>query len=455
MSTLPSFLRTFWFSSTSLKFYRQVLHVSVSKSWWFFIRAFALFALLFSIAACIPLAMFDLDPWLYKAYSVVQESYPDDLVITLENGTYSINQELPYSVPMPQFVIDDLKKSMRSEDYTNLIVFTTDQAVGTNVYNLDALDAPIVATETRIYALSDDRKQFYVVKDMLADIKEGSSFLINEQFVRSFPITKLTESPYLSRTFYVPIIGIVVLVIAFIVFLLINTIAALVYALVALALFKLILHKRALSYSQILQCTLHLLVPIFVVRVLTMFMHIPFGFMFWLGVYLVVMAFIHKSLDRTNTVDSKVAAAHSHVKAKTIVKSLPTKDTRASSSKKASSTVVVKTAAAKKVAKVKKKSISKPTTSSAKQTKPVALVAAPAVKKASESAAKTTNVAKKAVVKKSTKPATTSKTSAQKKKATVVKASSTPKKVVKVVKAPKKSAKKVVKPTTKKAKLKK
>lgn len=257
--------------------------------------------------------MFDPDPAINEAFNTLYTVYPDELEIRLEEGSYSINQPLPYAVPMPVVWQDTHYGKKRIDHmYDSLAVFTTDEAIGTDAGNLMALNAPVVLTESRLYVLTDRRKEFYVIEELLDDVDEP--VLISERLIRSFPPTMLTESVWLSRSFYVPVIALTFFVVSSLVLLAWNAFKAIAFALLAYVLFKLILHKRGLEYEDMLQVSLHVLVPIFVVRSILLFAFVPFGGIFWFGVYLVVLGFVHRMLLNEPSLASATVAKSSNVK---------------------------------------------------------------------------------------------------------------------------------------------
>ena len=100
MQKTKSFFYVYIKSLTSLKYYKELINVSHRFSFKYFLAL----ALIASIVNSISISTSIIPQIQELAYEIEKQAlniFPDDLVLTLENGELSINQETPYFIDFP------------------------------------------------------------------------------------------------------------------------------------------------------------------------------------------------------------------------------------------------------------------------------------------------------------------------------------------------------------------
>lgn len=394
-------------------------------------------ALAVAAVVAVPMALFDANGLMDKAYEQLLTVYPDELEVTVEQGRYSINQDLPYAIPLPT--------AWQSNDgMVNGIIFTSDILIG-SIADVMALDSYLVLTETTAYSVQPNGEvSARDIVAMLEEYDEDEPLVFSEELINQIPMQKIKGLWWLSKWFYVPMAAFGGFVASFFVLTFWLLIKVLLYGFIAFISYELLLNNK-LSYGRILQLTIHVLIGIALLRWLLTPFPLGLGGFVWFLVYMLGMFIIGRHLEKVGALrpeETPKKLQNTSVKA-------------VQASKRSATTVapVAKKTASKKSTVTKKSSITKKTV--AKKATPKKVVAkvptakTEPVKKAS--AAKKVATKKTTVKKAPTKKVATKKTASKKvdsKKATPKK-TATKKTVAKkaVKKAP---AKKVAKKKTSK-----
>jgi hypothetical protein len=207
---------------------------------------------------------------LQKAAPFVLDSYPADLVLTLEDGELSTNMEEPYVVPG----LDNLAMDMREGEEPPKHLIVIDTNVEPSAQHLEEYDTLILATKE--YVLYQDGDGRVTTQSL----KEASDVVLDKSVVQAFVAE---YEPYLYLLIPLAFVGLFVFAFLYIMFHLVYLfIAALLIMLVAKV------RNKQMLYSKAYQAGIHLLtLPL----VFTWFSPVQFPFMFTL--MLLVLAFIN------------------------------------------------------------------------------------------------------------------------------------------------------------------
>lgn len=246
-------------------YYSELLQKPSSYS----IGYYFLFSLLLTIALTM-IFTFSTVPAIHSvlknAAPMISEAYPDELEITVKNGTVSTNVQEPYVIKTP----DSLKKEEKLKD--NMIIIDTVSNVGIDEFK--RLDTYALITKTNIIVEEENGK---ITIQSLDGI---DNFTLNENAIASF-ITK--ASPYLKLVypamFVIFLIGFFFMSIAHLAYLLLG--ALLIWA---VASYK----QMGIGYGTSYRLGMHLMtLPLILTWV--PFLNLPFVF----TILLVVMAAIN------------------------------------------------------------------------------------------------------------------------------------------------------------------
>lgn len=252
MTMVRTFFTTLVRSSTSSRYYHDVVRAPFSFSFKYFI---ALEALIAFVLACV-MSMF---AWKFNLKQVIQNAgtvYPADLKLDLHGGKLAINKPLPYTVHMPTSFMDSGKQQ------TPLIVFESDKKIhGINDVTLE--QAPIVVTESIMYVKKVEGSE---VRAFPLSSFEGS-FSLTKKDIDGM-VNRMFMHPFFAQKLYIPLIGSFVFGAGF-VFLTVSTmIKILLFSLIIFVIVKIFMKKNALSYAKIYQVSLHAMTPFLLISVL-------------------------------------------------------------------------------------------------------------------------------------------------------------------------------------------
>lgn len=118
MKKLKTFFYVFKGSISSPKYYNEVINTKLGFSIRYIIFLMAIVSLLFTAIVSVKLVP-DGARFIYSLSNQAKELYPSDLTINFKDGSWSINKEEPYVIPMPK--ADSTDKQVSTLE--NLVVF--------------------------------------------------------------------------------------------------------------------------------------------------------------------------------------------------------------------------------------------------------------------------------------------------------------------------------------------
>jgi len=248
MNKIKTFFRTLALSAVSPRYYADVLIAKFSFSLKYFLGFQLLSALVVTALIIIPVSQFDLNGSLTTARSW----YPQDLVVTFDQGHLSINKPLPYVIAFPN--VSASSRSARADQVKNFIVFDSDKQIN-GVTDVMADKALIVLTETTAYV---DENQGNLRTYSLSQVK--GHFVLGPQQVDNF-FTQIKTHPFIAQKLYVPALAAVLLGIMLPFMMLFSLIGAAVYGFFVWIMSRLLsgplLAGQLLSYKKAVQVTFH------------------------------------------------------------------------------------------------------------------------------------------------------------------------------------------------------
>lgn len=393
------------------------------------------------------MAFFDASGLMDKAYNQLLTVYPDELEIAVGQGRYTINQDLPYAIPLPAAWQD-------ADGPVNGIIFTSDTLVR-SIADVVAQDSYLVLTETTAYSVQPNGEvSARDILVMLEEYDDAEEFIFSEELIQQIPMQKIKGLWWLNKWFYIPFAAFFGSMVAFFVLTFWMLIKVTIYGFIAFIAYELLFSNR-LSYGRIVQLTIHVLASIALLRWLLTPINLGMGGFVWFLVYILAMLVIGRHLEKVGALaqeetpkklqNTSVKAVQTTTRSATTVAVPATKKTAKRTSPAKNS--AVKTKVKKAITKPAKKSTKKPPTKKVITTKKPTTkkVVTKTVKKPTTKSTTKTVVTKKVPSKKTTTKAVVTKKPAAKKV--------TSKKVAPKKAAPKKTS--VKKPVAKKAATKK
>ncbi|GEM_PF-534695 len=256
MQKIKTFLRSFVLSCTSPKYYAEIIRTRFSFSLKYLLVFQFLTTVIISAVVLVPLAAFNVPELLNSVKNV----YPSDLDIAVQDGRLSINQPLPYRIPLPAVMQDELTTGeIREEmgtlgDVQYLAVFESDENIqgAADVY---AQDAFVVFTETSIYVQEDAQEGLRVYP-----VPEGENFELNRGVVDQ-ALNTVAGSEIIQKKLYIPFIAVVLLLVVLPIMIVASLVMVAVYGffvwLMTKVLGGMILAGQTLSYMKAVQVSIH------------------------------------------------------------------------------------------------------------------------------------------------------------------------------------------------------
>lgn len=134
MKKIKAFFYIFKNSLLSIPYYKDLVKENLKFSFKYFFTLTFLASVLITLYTLIPLIP-EVKTLTSDAIEQILEIYPDDLIITAENATLTINQPEPYAIPLPE----DLRSTLEL-DFENLVVFDSEGTIDDlEMYNTIAL----------------------------------------------------------------------------------------------------------------------------------------------------------------------------------------------------------------------------------------------------------------------------------------------------------------------------
>jgi hypothetical protein len=107
--------------------------------------------------------------------------YPEELVITVENGQASINKEEPYMLPMSEDTKKLMEESENKSTYSNALVIDTKNPF--NIENFKKYNTFGLLTKEEIVFMNGDTGEIRIFP--LKDIKENKQTLASRKYFKS------------------------------------------------------------------------------------------------------------------------------------------------------------------------------------------------------------------------------------------------------------------------------
>lgn len=308
MKKLLTFGHVFVNSLISPQYYQKLVHTKAWFSWQYFLFLNFLLSFVVLVHVLPALVAFEVKP----IADELVEVFPAGLVVSGDTTGLHINQELPYSVPLPdslQDMSDSQDPSVESDPYNqevefNLITFSTDELIQ-NVQDFYATNSLIVVTDTTIYALKDADSGEVRLYEMPAF---EEAFSVSRQDLENFA-GRVISHPFFASKWYVPLIGLAAVVLTLPLSIWLRTLAVAVYSAFVWVIVAFFMKSKKLSYGKLFQLGLHsLTLPLLIKIVVDYFMWFDFsGFWFMLA-YLVWTCFLVSQIT-TDEVTHQVVAA--------------------------------------------------------------------------------------------------------------------------------------------------
>jgi len=271
MQKLKTFVRTFWKSLTSPTYYKDVLNSRFSFAFKYFVFFHFLLALGVSVFAMIVLAAI---PFSSIADQLLT-NVPQDLVVHVENGQLSINQQLPYAVPMPTDWQNKSRMTRDGADIQNLVVFDTDQPVTNVVDFFQSYKTAVLVTQHFVYYRGNENTEEVRVTPIASDMKPVTFSSQELQQGKEW----FFNTPLMKFKLYVPIVGAFLLVVLTPLMTFFNFITAAIYSVIMFVFVrffqKVMYHGQQFRYKQVLKVSLVTLVPVLLVQMI--FQHLSLG----------------------------------------------------------------------------------------------------------------------------------------------------------------------------------
>jgi len=248
MRKITSFFRSIFKSSTDAQYYADVVKAKASFSWKYFFAFNLLAALVTGITILVPVSLFDVP----GAVLSVTQNYPSDLVITADQTGVSVNQELPYSIPLN---IDSQDEELRR----NAITFTSDESIS-GASDVKDLDSYIVVTQTSAYVQESNDGEMKLYELPTFD----ETMTLDRSTVDNATNSFITH-PFIQQRLYLPLLAGILLLLVYPFMLLFRLMTLAVYALVTLVAVRVFMKQKNLSYGKIFQISIHSLTPVIIV----------------------------------------------------------------------------------------------------------------------------------------------------------------------------------------------
>ncbi len=348
MQKIKTFFRSF-FNSFNPSYYSDVVRVRASFSW----KYLLMLCLVSSLVITTVVGWFVVKFNPQQVADQVVQIYPQELIVTVENGQLSVNQSLPYRVPLKFDMFgmtvdsDLIDQAMEMEGEAihpefdgmpYLVTFTTDDAVK-NVQDFFEQNSMVVLTESTVYAFKDTdtgEVSVYPIPDTEDPI------LVDQSVVNEIK-NMILDIPFIKHKLYVPSILVAVLILVFVGLFISRLLMIVVFSLVTTVLAALFLKDKKLPYGKMVQVGFHSITPIMVLAYLDdLFkIHVIEGwiyfFMFVGWTLFVVSKTEPKASDKKTVVskaDTSTAKKSNKKKAKSSKNSSATKKSTSSKKKK-------------------------------------------------------------------------------------------------------------------------
>lgn len=336
MHKFSTFAHVFINSLFNPQYYTKLAQVKAWFSWQYFL--FLNFLLSFVVLAYVlpAVTQFQIGP----VADQVVETFPEGVVISGDTTGLHINQELPYSIPFPEFMNEALNEEvpegMNAEingvPYEeavefNLITFSTDEAVQ-SVQDFYDSKSIIVVTDTTIYALDDAETGEVRIYAMPAF---EEAFSVSQSDLKYWA-DKVVNHSFFVQKWYVPLLGFLSVLVLLPLSIWLRTIAIAFYTLFIWLIVTLFMKSKKFGYTRLFQIGLHsLTLPLLIKIVVDYFMLFDFsGFWFMLA-YVIWTTFLISRIEEQTTSTSKPQPIKQHSSKQSSSKVIGTKITTSKS----------------------------------------------------------------------------------------------------------------------------
>lgn len=152
-------------------FYREIARKPFSDAFGFFLRWVALLSVIATVVFVSFLGLFLYRGGFSETVSNVKSLYPEDLVVTIDKGRLSVNQDQPYAIPAP--VPESGEKG-----YSYVIVFDTEYPVTAEAAREYDTFALVGETSVGIRKNENEFRVYEIPKDM--------SYTVDREFTDGF-----------------------------------------------------------------------------------------------------------------------------------------------------------------------------------------------------------------------------------------------------------------------------
>lgn len=265
--SLQTFVDTLASSVWRPSWYARAVKLPNSFAWKFFTLLHILSALFLVVPIIAIIAFFDMDAFVSSLGKAARDVYPPELVVTIQDQRLSINQELPYRIPVPEAwreFFGETEQDMPS----SLVLFTRD--VDLSDASLFQSDAFAIATESQMYVVNPHKRE---IRNVTFD--EADDIVVDQPLIDT-NLTALEQAVgnawWLQATFYVPFLALLLFFILTPAVLIFRLVQLVIFAFLEWILAMIFLHKAQWSYGEVLRMSVFSLAPVLVIGlVLTLF----------------------------------------------------------------------------------------------------------------------------------------------------------------------------------------
>ena len=158
MKKIKAFFYVFYKSLTSFTYYQDIVRADLRFS----IKYFTVLALIAALVTSVTVSITTI-PKLQKGADTaiigVVDSFPDDLIVTIKDSKFSVNQPEPYAIPFPKSFID--KNDASKDGLKNIVVFDSQ---GT-VEDLEKYHTLALINASNFLVRGDNKIEVYPLKD--------------------------------------------------------------------------------------------------------------------------------------------------------------------------------------------------------------------------------------------------------------------------------------------------
>lgn len=251
-------------------YYNDVVRAPSSFSWKYFLAFNLLGSIVLGVIVGVPLSLVNVSGLIEQTSSV----YPADLEITADQHGISVNQELPYSVPIPlQWDEElDVKAELREEQVPlNLVTFVSQEEATLGARIVENYDSFAVITPNTIY-VREDQDTNQIRAYALPEVKEPVT--ITRGVIDGW-VNRVADHPFFRNRLYAPALALFVILFSYPFMLLWKIITLAFYSAIVWLISMITMKDKQLGYGKVFQIGLHSMTLIsvlaIVVNVLSLF----------------------------------------------------------------------------------------------------------------------------------------------------------------------------------------